>query len=227
MLFTQRVVDDLTDVFTFFFLFSTRQKVSVALSVIQSCKKVHLVQYCLFVMKYLEATFFVFLLAIASSSQRKICLPVTICPIFEFKLSETFEETGLRYFTQNLPQDGSCLEGMEKFMSDGESFGFPGQTRCTCVPKEADESNECRPGVPQCPRTVDLYKNETLGEVYKRMGKLYIAAGITDGCCPESFKKFSLTPEYSGVDKTLCYCDPPAENVVVYEGNPPDHSETS
>lgn len=171
----------------------------------------------------------VFLVAIVSISHGKKC-SLVICPNFEFDMEETYDELSLNYFRQDLPQDGSCLEGTEKYIVHGKFFGYPGQTRCTCVSKDGPDILgdviECCPGVPECPRTVPYYREEKLKDIYMRMGATYIKKGITDGCCPAGFRKFFVEPMFSGVDKRLCYCDPPSDQIIVFDGLPPVSSSS-
>jgi hypothetical protein len=78
--------------------------------------------------------------------------------------------TGMRYFWNNIIHGGF--------------FGFPEQNRRICVPRGGPDIpvafDECNPGDFECPRTIDLYKDESFGELYKRMGATYVTAGIED-----------------------------------------------
>jgi hypothetical protein len=113
-----------------------------------------------------------FFCVIVTTCEARKCSPV-ICTLFDYNMDETFSEMGLKYFTRDLPQSGICLEGSVVYTFHGKYFGYPGQTRCVCFPSEGPdvlgEDIKCGPGVPECPRTIDLYQNETLRNFYKRV----------------------------------------------------------
>lgn len=163
------------------------------------------------------------------SQALKRCSTV-VCPDFEFDYDSTMTQIYSKYFEKDSPQSGVCSEDKEAVIAEGKFFGYPGQ-RCVCFPRlGADEAfgySECCSGDQKCPISVSLYKEETLGEYYAHLGALVKKAGIADGCCPTGYKKWFLHPEITGADRKLCYCYPPADKVVVREGKPKVHSETS
>jgi hypothetical protein len=177
-----------------------------------------------------KLSFCVLISLISLSKARKTCSDV-ICPDYEISLDKTVFEISKSYFERDLPENGICLDGKDKNIAYGHFFGYPGKTRCACVPGDGPDAvaefMECVPGVPQCPKSIDVYQDETLGDYYKRMGATYKKEGITDGCCPKGFKKWIVDPSVTGADHKLCYCEPANDKISVFEGKPKFCSESS
>lgn len=178
---------------------------------------------------------FIFLVVLSFSSTavgEKKCSPV-LCPDYKPDLDVVFSSMGKLFDIKELPSNGICLDGKVKYVVDGKYFGRPGETKCTCIRAGGDnvgfiaEPQECCGGEVQCPVSVPYYKEETVREFYLRMGATYKKKGILEGCCPKDYKKFYVNPKITGVKEKYCYCDPPSDKRVYFEGKPKIHSETS
>lgn len=146
-----------------------------------------------------------------------------ICPDVTLDLDGTMSSLFLRYFDDDsYPQDGSCLEGKTIYRAYGKDWGRPGINRCGCIENNSlikvIGPSECCEGIPQCHPIVSVFKEESMGDFYKRLGQKYKNNLVSDGCCPPNHSKNVLGSALTGLDKDLCYCEPINGNLVFNEG---------
>lgn len=170
--------------------------------------------------------FCVVFLVLTSCDARKLKCEQVVCPDYSLGFNETVQEMAVRFFeTEDSTENGICMDGKEKIVAYGKLLGYPGENRCRCLPNEGpytinENTKVCSSGDVQCPRVVDFYKGETHGERFRRAGKANIKRGITEGCCPAGHVQKILSSFFSKVDKALCFCFPPDDQLVFLEGVP-------
>jgi hypothetical protein len=147
---------------------------------------------------------------LSCDAKKKNCFPV-ICPDHKYDLNETFANVHLKLFIDaKAPEDGSCLDGKIKYKYYGIDWGFPFD-RCVCIdrkdsPLYSVDNTECIQGLTQCPSLLPLFKDELIGDVFKRYGTTFRNKVVTDGCCPKDVIKWIFSSVYTGLEKNLCAC---------------------
>jgi hypothetical protein len=155
-----------------------------------------------------------------------------MCPTYKYNYNRTLGEVNTEYFeNENLPENGSCLDGQLKQIWYGNARGYPGKNRCVCLPNDGnrvfnDNVKVCASGDVQCPISPPFYFGENNKMRLKRIGRMFIKKGITEGCCPAGQTQSFLNQTLTGVDKTLCICHPPDDKLVFFEGLPKEDSSS-
>jgi hypothetical protein len=164
----------------------------------------------------------IFLLALTFSCDAKKKCTNVVCPDYEIDFTRTIRDMNLEYFERKaLPENGICLDGKEKYIAYGNSYGYPDKNICLCFPHSVSyNAKECASGDVQCPAAIPLYTGESIRNYYQRMGQAYIKEGISEGCCPAGHVQRNAEPSFTGVDKPLCFCSPPSDQIVIVEGVP-------
>lgn len=144
---------------------------------------------------------------VAIKANKWKCKPV-ICPVCDYRLTDTFTDIALRSLNAGGPSDGTCDTG-QKYIHLGSDFGKP-INACCCL--HFDQSNaspvDCNPrgvGVPDCPDNLGFAKNETVAAFYQRMGRLQKKAP-ENGCCRAGTFKFNVAAALTGLNHDFCVC---------------------
>lgn len=171
-------------------------------------------------LKCLCVVFLVLALVLSCDANKLKCTQV-VCPDYEIDFTRTIHEMNLDYFERRtLPENGICLDGKEKYIAYGKSYGYD-HNICLCFSHSISYNVKvCASGDVQCPAAIPLYTGESIKGYYKRMGQEYIKKGITEGCCPAGHIQRIAEPMFTGANKPLCFCSPPSDQMVIIEGVP-------
>jgi hypothetical protein len=165
----------------------------------------------------------VLIVLIAAAEARKLCSPV-VCPPFVWDLSQSINGLIKNGMTMDIDGSGLCPKGAVRYGSPSRCVCFPP----SCTPDVKAVPQVCAAGEsPQCPNGLPFFRDEPLGDWYKRMGAMFIENAVADGCCPDRHIKYYIDSEHTGVNKRLCYCDIPLDQYVVNEGLPDAFSLSS
>jgi hypothetical protein len=145
--------------------------------------------------------FVVVALAVACHADKKCNV---VCPDYDWPLDKPIVDNILGYFQRDTPEDGVCTGGRAKYIFYGRDFGFD-YNRCVCLTTPVSQYKSCGEGIPQCPQMLTAYVDETTGDFFKRIGK-DLSDGPSDGCCPPGSVTWISEPQYTGVDRNLCFC---------------------
>lgn len=179
----------------------------------------------------LKCAFLIFVILTSSICEGKKKCSNIICPNSYILPNDTIATAYLRYIdNENYPESGICLDGKAICRIYGKDWGKPGVNRCACVEvngfSEVVENTECAEGVPRCHPMIPIYKNEAVGDFYKRFGQTYKNNVVSNGCCPPNFVKSLLHPLLTGLNRKLCYCEPLPGKIVFNEGSVPVGSDS-
>lgn len=144
-----------------------------------------------------------------------------ICPVCDFRATDTYQDFALRHLNSSGPSDGACISG-EKYVHFGVDFGLANNA-CCCLPLTKITEVECSPrgsNVPDCAENLGIGRNELVSDYYKRITRLQKDAP-ENGCCRDGTFKYIYQKTYTGLTNDICAC------VIVNGGMAPDCSGSS
>lgn len=155
----------------------------------------------------------VFLLFLASTEAKKLkCEPI-ICPVCDFRPTDTYADFALREFGR-APPDGGCLSGQQKYVHMGRDFNMTHNACCCLELPPTDPQaipvvcDAVAPAVnsPACVDNLKIGIDEKVSHYYARIGRDQANASA-DGCCPNPRTfKYIYKKEYTGTEHDVCTC---------------------